>query len=74
MASVFSSNLAIVALFASLAVGCVTVKPEDREFLANPAMTFGAHGASAAQEEHVLTNREGTAGAGGVSGGGCGCN
>ena len=74
MASVFFSKLLTVALFASLAVGCVTVKPEDREFLANPSMTFGAHGASAAQEEHVLTNREGTAGAGGVAGGGCGCN
>ncbi len=55
-------------------LGCVTVRPEDKEFLANPAMTFGSHGGSAAQEEHVLQNREGSIGGNGISAGGCGCN
>ncbi|MGF1466977.1 MAG: DUF4266 domain-containing protein [Sandaracinaceae bacterium] len=50
------------------------VRPEQREILADPSMTFGAEGASAGQEEHVLTNREGSYGAGSVTGGGCGCN
>lgn len=58
----------------SLAAGCVTVRPEDKEFLAEPAMTFGSGGDARAQEEHVLSNREGSFGAGAASGGGCGCN
>ncbi|GAB5544786.1 MAG: DUF4266 domain-containing protein [Sandaracinaceae bacterium] len=57
-----------------LASGCVMVRPEEREYLADPAMTFGSEGTAAAQEEHVLTNREGSYGAGAVTGGGCGCN
>lgn len=56
------------------ASGCVLVRPEEREFLADPGMTFGAEGTAIAQEEHVLTNREGASGAGAVTGGGCGCN
>ena len=50
------------------------VRPEAREHLADPAMTFGAEGTAGAQEEHVLSNREGSYGAGAVTGGGCGCN
>ncbi len=56
------------------ASACVTVRPEEREFLAQPAMTFGSHGESQAQEVHVLTNREASFGAQGVTGKGCGCN
>ena len=54
--------------------GCVTVRPEEREFLADPAMTFGSEGDAGAHEAHVLSNREGSYGAAGVTGGGCGCN
>ena len=54
--------------------GCVTVRPEEREFLADPAMTFGSEGEAGAHEAHVLSNREGSYGAAGVTGGGCGCN
>lgn len=53
---------------------CSTVKPQDKELLADPAMNYGAGGEAAVQEEHVLANREGAAGAGRSSGGGCGCN
>jgi hypothetical protein len=65
---------ALVALLASLAAGCSTVKPQDKELLADPAMNYGAGGEALVQEEHVLANREGAAGAGRSSGGGCGCN
>jgi len=58
----------------ALASGCVTVRPEQREYLADPAMTFGSEGTAGALEEHVLGNREGSYGAGAVTGGGCGCN
>lgn len=83
MVSPFSSNVrsslrtacAVVCLVAAAASsGCVTVRPEDKEFLAHPAMTFGARGESDGQEAHVLGNREGTTGGSVVQGGGCGCN
>jgi hypothetical protein len=50
------------------------VRPQDKELLADPAMSYAAGGEAELQEEHVLTNREGAAGAGEASGGGCGCN
>lgn len=63
--------LLLLALGAS---GCVRVKPHEKELLADPAMTYGSGGEADTQEEHVLNNREGTAGARGGDGGGCGCN
>ncbi len=67
-----AAAVALVAL--AIASGCVMVRPEEREFLADPAMTFGAEGTAAAQEEHVISNREGSYGGSAVTGGGCGCN
>lgn len=64
-------GLGLLSVFAS---GCVMVRPEEREYLADPAMTFGSEGTAGAQEEHVLSNREGSIGGGAASGGGCGCN
>ncbi|AKF06703.1 hypothetical protein DB32_003852 [Sandaracinus amylolyticus] len=64
----------LVVVLASTIAGCVTVRPEEREFLADPAMTFGSEGEAGAHEAHVLSNREGSYGAAGVTGGGCGCN
>ena len=76
MESRSSSELLLLLslLLALLAGGCVTVRPEEREFLADPAMTFGSEGVAGAQEEHVVANREGSYGASEVTGGGCGCN
>ncbi|MGE0790153.1 MAG: DUF4266 domain-containing protein [Sandaracinaceae bacterium] len=65
---------ALLVALAGLAVGCTLVRPEQREFLADPAMTFGSEGTAAAQEEHVIVNREGSYGGSTVTGGGCGCN
>ncbi len=67
----------ILALWVPLALGgsgCVTVSPAEKEYLADPAMTFGAEGKPAAHAAHVYANREGSFGARGMSGGGCGCN
>ena len=69
--------LALLACASSLSIapaGCVLVRPEEREVLADRSMTFGAGGDAAAHEDHVLANREGSYGAGAVTGGGCGCN
>ena len=57
-----------------LAMGCVTVRPEERAVLADPKMRFQGDRRAAAQLEHVLENREGASGGGSVQGGGCGCN
>jgi hypothetical protein len=59
---------------ASSLAGCVTVKPQDKELLSDPAMVYGSGGESDVQEGHVLSNREGSAGAAQGSAGGCGCN
>ena len=56
------------------AAGCATVKPQDKEYLAEPSMTYTSGGMTATHEEHVLSNREGSMGGGVTRGGGCGCN
>jgi len=62
----------LLALAVALS-GCVTVKPQDKELLADPAMIYGAGGSASRHEVHVLDNRQGARSASG-SGGGCGCN
>lgn len=58
-------------LFAS---ACATVAPYERERLAQPDMIAGRHGDAKSGEEHATAYREGSSGAVGSSGGGCGCN
>jgi hypothetical protein len=67
-----SSRFLLLMLLATSA--CATVRPEDRELLADPAMTYGSGGEVQVQEDHVVSNREGSTGGGTASGGGCGCN
>jgi uncharacterized protein DUF4266 len=73
-------RLAKVALLvAALALGgCSlskwTVKPHQRELLADKIMQLDAEPQERSAEEHVLANREGAIGGTGTSGGGCGCN
>jgi hypothetical protein len=54
--------------------GCATVRPEDKEYLAEPAMTWSRGGIAARHQAHVLDNREGSTGGAETQGGGCGCN
>lgn len=67
-------NLWVALALSAWLGGCATVRPEEREYLAEPAMTFSAGGMTEAHEEHVLNNREGSFGGGSAKGGGCGCN
>lgn len=71
----FSSRLKLCLQGAALlaAAACSTVKPQDKELLADPAMVYGSAGSAARQEEHVLDNRAG-ASSSSASAGGCGCN
>ena len=66
------------SLLALLAGGCSvskwTVKPHQRELLADRIMQLDAQQQERMAEEHMLSNREGAIGGTGTAGGGCGCN
>jgi ABC-type enterobactin transport system permease subunit len=59
---------------AVLAPACAVVAPYERERLARPDMELGRNADVSAGEEHATAYREGSTGATGTSGGGCGCN
>jgi hypothetical protein len=69
--------LAVLALGAALG-GCTPiepwVKPYEREHLADPIMSLGRNSIAATYRDHVFETREGSHGATGAVGGGCGCN
>ena len=67
-------RLGLLLALCAAAGGCVTVRAEEKENLADPAMGFKSGGMAQRHEEHVLDNREGSSGAGNARGGGCGCN
>ncbi len=51
-----------------------TVRPHQRELLADRIMKLDGDPQEKAAEQHILENREGAVGGSGTSGGGCGCN
>jgi hypothetical protein len=51
-----------------------TVRPHQRELLADRIMKLDADPQEQAAEQHILENREGAVGGSGTAGGGCGCN
>jgi len=65
-------------LGAVLLCGCAPiqpwVKPYERERLADPIMSLSRDALSDKHLEHTRDVREGSRGATGVQGGGCGCN
>ena len=69
--------LAALALSAALA-GCAPmepwVKPYEREHLADPIMSLSRNSLAAIYRDHTFESREGSRGATGAVGGGCGCN
>ena len=64
----------MLCLLSCALVGCATVRPADRERLADPSMRFDATSMAERHEQHVADNREGSTGGGSAKGGGCGCN
>jgi hypothetical protein len=56
------------------ATGCASVKPWQREHLADYTMQPDRDPLSTAQAEHIWFSREEASGGRGVGGGGCGCN
>ena len=73
-------GLVAAALVLAGASGCAFkpiepwVKPYERERLADPVMKTSLNDLPGRQQDHVYTVREGSRGATGVQGGGCGCN
>ena len=61
-------------LAAAILTGCATVKPYERERLAQRDMQLERDRDVAAGEDHATAYREGSTGALGATGGGCGCN
>lgn len=53
---------------------CARVRPYERETLAHPQMRASPWPEVELAEEHMRDVREGTGGANGSRGGGCGCN
>jgi hypothetical protein len=72
--------LLIATVAAGLAGGCATapglatVKPHQRELLADRIMNLDGDAQERAADQHMMSNREGAVGGTGTSGGGCGCN
>jgi hypothetical protein len=54
--------------------GCAAVKPYQREYLADPIMSFEANKEERMMERHFIETREGSIGGYGGAGGGCACN
>jgi hypothetical protein len=64
----------LVILSAVAGCGRYAVRPDEKEFLADRIMQPDSDPVEAAHDQHILTNREGSAGGSGAGGGGCGCN
>lgn len=73
MRSVFKLGL-LLSMTTILFSSCATVKPYEREYLADPIMEFDANKEEALLEMHFLLTREGSIGGYGGAGGGCACN
>jgi len=72
------AKASVIASLAAAFTGCGNiepwVKPYERQQIADPIMAFDANPVSSAYKDHVFEAREGSRGATGSAGGGCGCN
>ena len=65
---------ALFVLSLLLCASCVRVKAHQRETLAHPSMQRAPSPGVERADQHVFEVREGSSGATGNPGGGCGCN
>jgi hypothetical protein len=65
---------ALLCMSMGMCAACSTVAPYERERLARADMALDRNGDVSAGEQHATEYREGSSGAVGSSGGGCGCN
>ena len=76
MRKLFSCMFSLICFFAGVIFlsSCASVKPYQRENLADPIMRFDANAHESSMELHFLLTREGSFGGYGGAGGGCACN
>lgn len=67
-------RLALVLALPVLCGGCATVKPWDRDLLADKGMRFIPCPMLHGIDEHIYFSKEASMGGQDVGGGGCGCN
>ncbi|HXH28051.1 MAG TPA: DUF4266 domain-containing protein [Candidatus Polarisedimenticolia bacterium] len=67
---------AAVAALLGPAVGCATatIRPWDRDLLAQKKMQYFPYPMVHAVDEHIYFSKEGSTGGEDAAGGGCGCN
>jgi len=73
MPRVIKMTLIVLAVMLALSA-CSTVKPWDRDLLADDAMQLVPAPLDDAFDEHVFFSKEASSGGEGLGGGGCGCN
>jgi len=69
--------LALLAILAAALLGgcaATSVKPWDRDLLAQKRMSFDPRPMESAIDEHIYFSKEGSTGGATAGGGGCGCN
>jgi Domain of unknown function (DUF4266) len=67
-------RIVLALITCSVAAGCATVKPWDRDLLAKREMQFVTCAQLHAIDEHVYFSKEASQGGSSLAGGGCGCN
>lgn len=67
-------RLALIAALSVALSGCAFVGAAKRATLSKRCMQFQEDGDELALENHLIDSREGSSGARGARGGGCGCN
>jgi hypothetical protein len=67
-------KLSTVIALPVLASGCATVKPWDRDLLAEKGMRFIPNPMLHAIDDHIYFSKEASMGGQDAGGGGCGCN
>jgi hypothetical protein len=65
---------AVVLALPGMLAGCASVRPWDRDLLADKRMQFNPCPMLRAIDEHIYFSKEASTGGQGVGGGGCGCN
>ncbi|HEY8749479.1 MAG TPA: DUF4266 domain-containing protein [Tepidisphaeraceae bacterium] len=73
-AHTYKSHIVGAALLMMLATGCSTVRPWQREILADEIMQPDRDPIGSALADRVYFSREAASGGRSVGGGGCGCN
>ena len=70
------ARVLLLLALAAAAGGCgaATVRPWDRDLLAEKKMSFVPSPLENAVDEHIYFSKEGSTGGTAVGGGGCGCN